>query len=1294
MSHLTVASSSEDIEDEIIFTQTLIDSLDPMSEHFTQQYNNLEEALQYLESLLQQKNGETDQSIVSGSHPAAWTDTANSYQHPMSGAGGYDNQDSASHASFLMDSTPGGPSKGHRKRPREPSFGAPSMAYDTKSRRTTPDAGSLTPSSAESLEPTLPELKNPSASVFSVSSSQPALARRKQLEKETYDRAVQQRRDNEMAKALQEASGTTPVLGSGRGSMTRSTWTGPKASGSLDAYGQYSSMGLPATGVTNWNVAEGVSSSPPSVASLEADANSPQPNRFDRPLTYLPSPNNAMSSSANVFAPQGPALKVEQKGSSSAFGNNGRATEVVDLTGNSSEEDNASPAAPTSYSLGPATAYGVTQYPEHYNTDDPFADLLQHQNYLSARSQAMPGANQEEMGSWSQAYNTVANGVQNFGQAMGDLAGSLNPFGRPVVDVSSNSAGYSSYGDSSGLFDGLGGYTNGYGGAGPSNPLMGDSMEEYLRSNPVPHDYDYLYSDPTKTREEINDLLRNISADEDLPPELRGDTPEPMKTTLMPHQLLGLKWLSKMEESTNQGGILADDMGLGKTIQALALMVTRRSPDKLRKTTLIVAPVALLRQWKREIEEKVKPTHRLSVFIFHGQQSNMTYSRLRQFDVVLTTFGKLGTELKRLRKFEFRRTTEPNARPRKDEEVCLIGDDCKWYRVIIDEAQCIKNRTTQVSQAACKLHAKYRLCMTGTPMMNNVEELYSLIRFLRIKPYCHWEDFRKDFVKPLKDHYRFTKDKAMKKLQALLKAILLRRTKTSKIDGQPIIRIPERTVEEAHAAFSQDEQQVYHALEHNSQLTFNKYLRAGTVGKNYSNMLTLLLRLRQCCCHPHLMKDWSVTAEQVSDNPDRMPELAKSLAPDVIQRIKDADGNFECPVCYDAVENPAIFFPCGHDTCLDCFASISDPSRAIREGDENGAARCPQCRGPIKRSDLLDYKTFKKVHMPETLTEEEQAGDVVAEEDDSDSDSDDSDDDSADDIDDQGNLKDFIVDDDEEEAEETEDDGNERESSSKTKPSTGKKKAGRPKKDTKGKGKEKKHNKTQTLAELKKLSMRNQKAKRKYLKKLKKDFVTSSKIDKTLDILKGIRDHDGREKTIIFSQWTSLLDLLEVAFDKEDGGLGSFTRYDGSMNANARNDAVNSFLDRADVKIMLVSLKAGNAGLNLTAASQVILLDPFWNPFIEEQAIDRAHRIGQQRNVQVHKVLVEGTVEDRIVALQEKKRELILTALDEGESKKLGRLSTGELAYLFVSCCFPWAKIVDLVHVRCRRLMVGLGCLS
>lgn len=512
----------------------------------------------------------------------------------------------------------------------------------------------------------------------------------------------------------------------------------------------------------------------------------------------------------------------------------------------------------------------------------------------------------------------------------------------------------------------------------------------------------------------------------------------------------------------------------------------------------------------------------------------------------------------------------------------------------------------------------------------------------------------------------------MRKLQALLKAILLRRTKKSKIDGKPILNLPERRTEFQHAVFSEDEEAFYRALETKTQLQFNKYLKANTVGRNYTNVLVLLLRLRQACCHPHLIKDFGI----LTANPDvtikDMLALAAELAPEVVERIK-SETAFECPVCYDGVDNPAVFIPCGHSTCSECFAKISDPAQALAHGDEGAAnIKCPSCRGKIVPSKVTDYNAFKQVHMPEqgqagsSQVSATDAGllepEVGSETESGDSDSDDSDDDLNGFV-----VADDVVDDDSE----TESEGNgEGYRQGKTPFEKSKSKKERKKKtpakgDLKGKGKAKeKKAPRKTLAQLKAESMRNIKARRRYMRRLEKDWVTSAKIEKTMEILNDIQTSNEGEKTIIFSQFTSLLDLLEVPISRKNWG---YKRYDGSMTSTQRNDAVLAFTDKPDCRIMLVSLKAGNAGLNLVAASQVIIFDPFWNPYIEEQAIDRAHRIGQMRPVQVHRMLVANTVEDRILALQEKKRQLIEGALDEKASQNIGRLGTRELAFLFVS---------------------------
>ncbi|KAL8867186.1 MAG: hypothetical protein Q9174_005822, partial [Haloplaca sp. 1 TL-2023] len=734
-------------------------------------------------------------------------------------------------------------------------------------------------------------------------------------------------------------------------------------------------------------------------------------------------------------------------------------------------------------------------------------------------------------GAWSSAQNLFSQGMAGYPSA------SYNTYGQPdsrasttpaVIDLDSyHPAQPAAYGD----------YYRTQ--AMQSMPEDDERRHRYLER------IDYLTNDPTRTTAEIKELLENIRPDEELPPENREGTPNAMVYPLMEHQKLGLAWMKGMEEGTNKGGILADGMGLGKTIQALALMVSRRSTNPLCKTTLIVAPIALLKQWDREIKTKLKPgrPNQLTTYTLHGTARGAPWEKLRQHDVVLTTFGTLAAEIKRKEAIELAQRANPNWKPTtKADRLALLGDECKWYRVILDEAQCIKNRNTKAALGACHLQAQTRFCMSGTPMQNGVGELHSLVRFLRIKPYCELSRFTIDFTRPLKSTWEPEKARGMRRLQAFLKSILLRRNKKSTTDGKPILTLPERTTESQHAVFTADEDQFYKALESQSQLQFNKYLRAGTVGRNYSNVLVLLLRLRQACCHPHLIKDFGISSETSEMVTVDLEKMARELAQDVVERIisqgqaNDHSG-LECPVCMDAAPNATIAIPCGHATCSECFSRISDPSEAIATGDDGGRdIKCPSCRGKIVPSKITDYDTFKKVHLglpsgKDTLAESTSAQSDSEDESNVDSDDETTDDDET--ADDEGeDLGGFIVNDDDDETTDDEDEKGYHEGktpfercgkTSKGGKEKGKKGTGK----SKGKVKAKDKGPRKTLAQLKKDGMRNAQARRKYVRRLRKDYEPSAKITRTMDILRDIQNDTDGEKAIIFSQFTSLLDLLE-----------------------------------------------------------------------------------------------------------------------------------------------------------------------
>ena len=140
-----------------------------------------------------------------------------------------------------------------------------------------------------------------------------------------------------------------------------------------------------------------------------------------------------------------------------------------------------------------------------------------------------------------------------------------------------------------------------------------------------------------------------------------------------------------------------------------------------------------------------------------------------------------------------------------------------------------------------------------------------------------------------------------------------------------------------------------------------------------------------------------------------------------------------------------------------------------------------------------------------------------------------------------------------------------------------------------------------------------------------------------------LTEGDLPNKAVVFSQWTSVLDLLQICLKKQEI---QYERIDGSMSVKQRINAMDNFknMDK-NIKIILVSLKAGCEGIDLCVANHVYLLDPWWNPSTEDQAIDRVHRLGQTRTVYVNHFVIKDSVEEKILKIQERKRELISSTL-------------------------------------------------
>ncbi|XP_015081738.1 DNA repair protein RAD16-like [Solanum pennellii] len=177
------------------------------------------------------------------------------------------------------------------------------------------------------------------------------------------------------------------------------------------------------------------------------------------------------------------------------------------------------------------------------------------------------------------------------------------------------------------------------------------------------------------------------------------------------------------------------------------------------------------------------------------------------------------------------------------------------------------------------------------------------------------------------------------------------------------------------------------------------------------------------------------------------------------------------------------------------------------------------------------------------------------------------------------------------------------------------------------------------------------------------DFQSSTKIDALREEIRFMIERDGSAKGIVFSQFTSFLDLIHYSLQKS--GINC-VQLVGSMSIDARAAAVTKFTEDSDCRIFLMSLKAGSVALNLTVASQVFMMDPWWNPAVERQAQDRIHRIGQYKPVRIVRFVIENTVEEKILKLQEKK-ELVFEGTIGGSSEAFAKLTEADLKFLFTT---------------------------
>ncbi len=632
------------------------------------------------------------------------------------------------------------------------------------------------------------------------------------------------------------------------------------------------------------------------------------------------------------------------------------------------------------------------------------------------------------------------------------------------------------------------------------------------------------------------------------------------------------------QEQNCLGGILADEMGLGKTIEMLSLMHSHRSEVAIQAseagptsvsnlprlpknsssveaapcTTLVVAPMSLLAQWESEAAKASKPGT-MKTLVYYGSDKIANLQNLcceanaaAAPNLIITSYGVILSEFNQVAARGGDRGSHGG----------LFSLD--FFRVILDEAHFIKNRQSKTAKACYEISAQHRWVLTGTPIVNRLEDLFSLVHFLRVEPWSNFSFWKTFITMPFesKDFIR-----ALDVVQTVLEPLVMRRTKDMHTpDGQALVPLPPKTIEIEELELSKQEREVYDYIFTRAKRTFNATMEAGTLLKSYTTIFAQILRLRQSCCHPVLTRNKAIAAEEeeaaaasdvangladdmdlqelierfTSDSDSGEQDIVNRFGAHVLQEIQ-SQANNECPICSEEPMIEPAVTGCWHSACKKCLLDYIEHQK-----EKHTLPLCFNCRLPINQRDIFE---------------------VVHHENDNDDDMYDA-----------------------------------------TQPGE----ASTPPRIT--------------------------------LRRI--GTASSAKIAALISHLKALRKTKPGTKSVVFSQFTSFLDLISPALTQANI---PFLRFDGAMSQKARAAVLIEFASATAKKsghgmVLLLSLRAGGVGLNLTAAKRVFMMDPWWSFAVEAQAIDRVHRMGQDEEVKVIRFIVAGSIEGRMLKIQERKK--------------------------------------------------------
>ncbi|KAF2032710.1 hypothetical protein EK21DRAFT_98852 [Setomelanomma holmii] len=740
-----------------------------------------------------------------------------------------------------------------------------------------------------------------------------------------------------------------------------------------------------------------------------------------------------------------------------------------------------------------------------------------------------------------------------------------------------------------------------------------------------------------------------------------------MKTSLKSYQVLGSAFMRRRENAAEQpkGGLMADQMGLGKTLMMLANIVNGQPPKGQHpRTTLLVASPSLLTQWGQEIEQHTDCGLKIMRYGAGTRiDSNQAFEILKHHDIILTTYSEVMKSYPKNEPPIECQTAEQKMTWWKNVYDTQRGvlHRMMFLRIVLDEAQAIKNHQGRTSIACRALMAQHKWALSGTPIMNNLSELYPYFKFLGVP---HTGSF-----KIFKHNYCDTNDtENTERLLVRLSQFMIRRTHADKMFNAPILKLPMAGQSTFFTEFNSVERCIYDIVRQRFAKNINMWQKKGELEKSYSNALVMLLRLRQLTAHvlmlQFVMRDLleledierikEVVKEHAADSNTRrgrtiiavrkqlekhaIEAKRKAAAIATAKAAAEAAGNEYVPEADDEEAQEAEApepeddedgltsstgqFGAGNGGSGKSFGKDYDFKpylRSLKTGDSwekvRKKAKCSWCGKNPKKPWIASCShlicaapCLENAYIAAAEVEKDHApckacGVTPT------------------------SLMEFEM-----------DENDEFEPVASATRSKAQKKA----------KKQKERRDREDIAE-------------DWLSLAGEEVLPSAK---TLAIKAQILNwtrKDPKVKVIVYTQFLAMVRILNKICQKEGWAA---EQYIGTMSFTARDKAISNFATNDRCNILLASLRCGGLGLNLTMASRVIMVDPWWNSASEQQAFCRVFRIGQKEETYMSRLCVRNTIDERLVEMQKRKDKEINEVMEDN-GKTTSKLGIRDLMRLF-----------------------------